>query len=159
MIAEQIKDVKKFMTLLLIKDTFDEFLINEATITTYNTFHIDGHINRDFFNEDEFDELKDQHLSYWSKIKPICYSLIKGNKTPLYFKIIFALNREQIKSIVEQNNISINENDINELFFNIKYESGMLTITTGCSLKIFTMDKSLENAFDKYISLFISTLF
>ena len=159
MLAEQIKDVKKFMTLLLIKDTFDEFLVNEVTITTYNTFRIDGHINRDFYSEDEFNELKDQHLSYWSKIRPICYSLIKGNKTPLYFKIIYALNREQITNIVQQNNISINESDINELFFNIKYENGLLTLTTGCSLKIFTLDKSLENAFDKYILNFISTLF
>lgn len=159
MIAEQIKDVKTFMTHLLINNTFDEFLVNEVTITTYNTFRIDGHINRDFYTEDEFNDLKDQHLSYWSKIRPICFSLIKGNKTPVYFKIIYALNREQISSIVQQNNISINENDINELFFNIKYENGLLSFTTGCSLKIFTMDKSLENAFDKYISNFISTLF
>lgn len=159
MIAEQIKDVKTFMTHLLINNTFDGFLVNEVTITTYNTFRIDGHINRDFYTEDEFNDLKDQHLSYWSKIRPICFSLIKGNKTPVYFKIIYALNREQISSIVQQNNISINENDINELFFNIKYENGLLSFTTGCSLKIFTMDKSLENAFDKYISNFISTLF
>ena len=42
MIALQIADTKTFMQKLLLTDTFDRFLMLEATITTFNTFHIDG---------------------------------------------------------------------------------------------------------------------
>lgn len=158
MIAEQIQDVKKFMAVLLMKENFDTFLVNEVSITTYNTFTIDGHLQKEFYTDEELEELKDTHLSEWSKIKPICYMLIKGHKTPLRFRMIFALNREQIRHLIEENRLSFSENDVHELFFNIKFENGILTLTTGCSMKIFTLDKSLENTFDKYISDFISTL-
>lgn len=159
MIAEQIKDVKKFMSKLLIDNSFDNFLVNEVSITTYNTFEIDGHIKKEFYTDEEFSSLPDSHLSCWSKIRPFCFSLIKGNKTPVKFRMIFALNRAEMENLITSNHISINMNDVNELFLNIKYENGTLTYVTGTSLKIFTMDKSLEKAFDTYISNFISTLF
>lgn len=152
MISEQIKDVKKFMAELLIKNTFDKFLVADISITTYNTFHIDGHLQKDFFDEDEWDELPDQHLSYWETLRPFCFSLIKGSKTPIRFKMIFALDKKSIRELLQFNDTTVLEEDINELFLNIKYENNILTYVTGCSLKIFTMDKSLEKAFDKYIS-------
>lgn len=158
MIAEQIKEVKTFMSKLLIDNTFDKFLVADVSITTYNTFSIDGHINKDFFDEEEFLALADHHLSYWETIRPICFSLIKGHKTPVRFKMIFALDREQIRKLIQTNQISMSEGDVNELFLNIKYENNTLTFVTGCSLKIFTMDKSLEKAFDQYISEFISDI-
>ena len=46
--AYQIKDVKNFMGRLLGTDAFDSFLLAEASITTYNTFVIDGHIEKIF---------------------------------------------------------------------------------------------------------------
>lgn len=158
MIAEQIKDVKKFMSKLLMEKYFDEFLVNEISISTYSTFTIDGHINNDFFSESELADLQDKHLSSWNKIKPICFNIIKGNKTPLKFRFIFAMNRTFIKYLIVQNNISINEEIVNELFLNIKFENGMLNYTTGVSLKEFTLDKTIEKYFDNYILNFISTL-
>lgn len=158
MIAEQIKDIKNFMSKLLIDSSFDKFLVSNVSITTYNTFEIDGHIKKEFFSNEEFESLPDSHLSFWSKLRPFCFSLIKGNKTPVKFRMIFALNRTQIEQLITSNQISINADDVNELFLNIKYENNTLTYVTGTSLKIFTIDKSLETAFDTYISDFISTL-
>lgn len=48
MIALQIKEIKSFMGKLLGTECFDSFLLEEAVITTYNTFRIDGRINREF---------------------------------------------------------------------------------------------------------------
>lgn len=45
MIALQIQDVKDFMGKLLLQHTFDAFLVVEGSITTYNTFHIDGRLH------------------------------------------------------------------------------------------------------------------
>ena len=41
------------------------------------------------------------------------------------------------------------------LFLNIQYGSGGLLVTTGTSLKVFTMDKTLEHAFDDAIRRFL----
>ena len=38
-----------FMSRLLGSNAFDVFLLAEASITTYNTFFIDGRMNKEFF--------------------------------------------------------------------------------------------------------------
>lgn len=159
MITEKITDIKKFMSELLIKDTFNNFLVNEITITTFNTFHIDGFIKKDYYSNDEFQELNSPKLSFWKALKPICYEIIKGKKTPLSFKIILSLTKYDISYFLTKNNIDIPLENIDGLYVNIKYENNELVCITGTSLKIFTLDKSLEKAFDKHISDFISTLF
>ena len=42
MIALQVKEVKSFMGKLLGSSCFDSFLLEEATISTYNTFQLMG---------------------------------------------------------------------------------------------------------------------
>lgn len=158
MIAEEIKNTKMFMNILLASDKFDLFLVNSIQITTYNTFDIDGHIRKDFYTDEEFDALENQELSSYRVLRPICYDLIKGQKTPVRFKIIFAMNDETIKSLIDSADTTLTTNDVNELFFNVKYEGGVVSCVTGVSLKVFTMDKSLERKFDNYISDFISKL-
>lgn len=159
MIAEKITDVKKFMSEILIKDTFDKFLVNEVTITTFNTFHIDGYIKKDFYSKDEYESISSPVLSEWRALKPICYEIIKGKKTPLSFKIILSLSKMDIAKFTEEYNIDFPIENIDGLYINIKYENNELTYITGTSLKIFSLDKTLEKAFDKHILNFISTLF
>lgn len=159
MISENITNIKKFMAALLINNTFDKFLVTDVTITTYNTFHIDGHINTNYYSNEEYTEKGSPFLSSWETLRPFCYEIIKGNKTPLYFKIILCFSPLAIDSFIKKNNIDIDSENIKDLFLNLKFENGILTYTTGTSLSIFTLDKSLEKAFDAYISNFISTLF
>ena len=147
------------MAALLINNTFDKFLVTDVTITTYNTFHIDGHINTNYYSNEEYTEKGSPFLSSWETLRPFCYEIIKGNKTPLYFKIILCFSPLAIDSFIKKNNIDIDSENIKDLFLNLKFENGILTYTTGTSLSIFTLDKSLEKAFDAYISNFISTLF
>ena len=158
MLAEQITDVRTFMEKLLIGNSFDTFLVDDITITTYNTFHIDGHIRKEFYTEDELAELPDETFSEWAKLKPFCFSVIKGKKTPLQFKMIFALDRQRITALLASCDTSLTQEDIHALFINIRYEQGILSYVTGCSLKIFTTDKSLEQAFDRYIQSFIDSM-
>ena len=54
--AYRIKDVKNFMGKLLGSESFDSFLLAEGTITTYNTFVIDGHMVKEFFVGDVNDD-------------------------------------------------------------------------------------------------------
>ena len=48
------------MNALLLSEQFDSFLVEEAIITTYNTFHIDGHLVRDFYTNEELELLESE---------------------------------------------------------------------------------------------------
>ena len=78
---------KSCMAHLLLKDTFDSFSFIEGQITTFNTFQIDGYLQKDFF-----DETPEQTYSHWKDVRDFCFSIIRGKRTPLSFKIVLALN-------------------------------------------------------------------
>jgi hypothetical protein len=147
------------MSKLLISDTFNKFLLSEATITTSNTFTIDGHLNKDFYTTEELEEfnLNDQNISTWETLKPFCFEVIKGKKTPLNFKIVFLLSSSNVSKLLEQSGISLTPGDINGLFLNIKYGNNALHCITGTSLKLFTLDKTLENEWDLMIQKFFKS--
>lgn len=156
MISDEIKNIKDFMSELLISNSFDSYLVTDVTITTFNTFHIDGHIKKEFYSASEYEDMNKPLLSQWSQVKKYCYDIIKGKKTPLSFKIIFMMPDDIVRQLIYDNSLSIDINNITGLFINIKYENGHLSYTTGTSLNILELDKSTEKAFDKYI---VSTLF
>ena len=51
----QITSMKQFMNHLLVADTFEPFLLEEAVIGTACTYRIDGHVNQEFYSGDEDD--------------------------------------------------------------------------------------------------------
>ena len=55
MIALQITNTKQVMNTLLVAESFDSFQMEEVTITTYNTFHMDGHMIKEFYSSEELD--------------------------------------------------------------------------------------------------------
>lgn len=163
----KITNVKQFMNKLLIENAFDSFLVSEATIKTFNSFVIDGHINEGFYSSSEIDELKEaaslenriysEKLSRWGKLKPLALSLMKGKKTPLFFKISFYLAEENINKLLSNANTSITANDIEGLSLIAKYSDGELYVTSSVTLKIFSLDKSLEKIWDDMVIKFLSS--
>lgn len=151
MISDTIKNTKKFMNTLLASDYFDSLLVNSVSITTYGTFQIDGHLKKEFYTPDEWEALSERTYASYETIRPICYELIKGKKLPVNFKIIFTLNNAEQLQLLASTETTLTPDDIQNLFLNIKYENGAVSYTTGTSYKIFTMDKSLDKAFDCYI--------
>ena len=85
----------------------------------------------------------------------MCFGLIKGNKVPTSLKIIFLLSEGDTSQLSGQTDI--NPEDINGLFINIRYSDSGLTLVTGTSVRTFTLDKSLEHAFDSYVKVFLET--
>jgi len=164
----QITNVKQFMNKLLIENSFDSFLLSEAIIKTGNTYVIDGHINTEFYSESELSELKSNALLngriYSSKMsrfasgKPFILSLMKGKKTPLYFKFSFYMPEENIEKLLSSADTSIKQNDIDGLSVIVKYQEDILTVTSSTSLKIFSTDKSLDKLFDDMVEKFLISL-
>lgn len=150
MLALKINDVKEFMNQLLIGETFDHFQLVEASITTFNTFSIDGTLKRDFFDTDTCDILDQSSITYsfWKEVKPYCYSIIRGKRTPLHFKIIFQLSKDQTFSVVQNMNSNMAPDLIQGLFLNLQYKNKELLCTTGLSLQTFFPDKTPERLWD-----------
>lgn len=150
MIALALTNVKEFMSHLLLKETFDHFSFIEGDITTFNTFHIDGFVQKDFFDLD--DTLPD--YSYWKNVKSYCFSIIKGKKTPLNFRFIFRLSKKNIENLIIQNSLPLPPESVQGLYLNIKYDGTKLTCITGTSFRTFTMDKTLEHVWDEMTESF-----
>lgn len=159
MIAITMNETNLFCRKLLGTPLFDAFLLEECTIATANIFTIDGHINKKFYTEQEREELnlsspETPVFSTYASVRPICFELIKGKKTPSGFRFVFHLSRENTEKILQQTDTSFSLSDINALVLTIRYDGAAVTCTTGISLSVFTMDKSLEHAWDDMVRKF-----
>lgn len=151
MIALQIADIRTFMKQLLLSEAFDRFLLLEGTITTFNTFHIDGSLQYSYYTAEEQEQLDNRTLSFWSEVRPFCFELIKGKKTPLSFRFTFQLASANVEKLLVQTGIQIPADQIRGLLINIRYDGKTLLCTTGTSLSVFTMDKKLDHAWDDMV--------
>ena len=87
--------------------------------------------------------------SYWKNVRNFCFSLIKGKRTPLAFQFVFSLAPKNIETLLLQNDLSVQADAVQGLYLNIRYNGETLTCITGTSFKTFTMDKTLEHAWDE----------
>lgn len=139
-----VEEIKEFMNELLINEKYDSFYMFEARIRTALDYYINGKVNKEFYD----DEVNVDEYICWKDIKNSVFNLINGDRMPISFKIILMFNRDNITRLIEMNNLPISPEEISALFMNIYYENDELTVTTGTSLKIFTLDKTLENLWD-----------
>ena len=163
MLALKVEDIRDFMTKLLAKDTFDTFLFSEGTITTFTTYVIDGTWHPEYFQDSESDQGqvpagagsgKENQTLTWHLVRPVLYDMIKGNHTPVHMKIVMKLADYNVEDLLKQSGLSIMKEQVDGLYLNLTYTKGTVTVTTGSSLKIFTLDKSLDRVWDDMIRRF-----
>ncbi len=153
MIALALTDVKECMSKLLLSEIFDPFYFIEGEITTFGTFTIDGYLQKDFFEKDTTPE---RSYALWKEVREYCFSLIKGKRTPLNFKFILGLSNSNIEKLLLQQKLDFKPQDVRGLYINLKYDGQKLQCITGTAMNLFTMDKSLEQAWDKMIQKFFA---
>ena len=155
MIAFQVKDIKNFMSKLLTSSLFDSYLLEEATITTYNKFFIDGHSKKEFFQDEPL--LPAYEFSTWSDMRSLCFELIKGKRTPIHFKFVLHLMPEQVKTLLSCAQIDFDPDQIKAFILNIKYDGNTLTCITATAFHTFILDKSPDKIWDQSIRQFLTT--
>lgn len=157
MIALQITNLKPFMNKLFIGGLFDSFLLMEATFVTFNTFHIDGTLKKEYYGSEDLSDLNlnDYHFSSWKQVRPFCFELIKGKRTPLEFKIILRLSENNLVNLLNQSAPDFSPGDVNGLFLNLHYRENKMICTTGTSLTLFTLDKTLDHIWDDMVKRFL----
>lgn len=151
MISFLLPDTKEFMTHLLLADTFDSFSFIEGEIVTFNTFHIDGFIQKKFFDTGE----NLPEYSSWKYVREYCFSIIRGKRSPLRFHLVFSLSRSNIERLVSQSTHAFPAEDVRGLYLNIRFDGKTLSCVTGTSFRSFTMDKSLEREWDDMVLRFL----
>lgn len=152
----QIQEIRSFMKHLLISDTFDPFLLSEASITTFASFSIDGRFHPEYLNTSEAEELGAEQCGYtlWKRVRPFFFELTRGTHTPLNFQIVFRLAPYNVEKLLAQSGVSFRSEDVDGLFLNIRYSGSELNCTSGTSLRTFSLDKSLEHAWDDMLEKF-----
>lgn len=155
MILCKITDLKDFMGKLLNTDCFDSFLLGEAILHTGNSFVIDGHVNFDFYTEEERQDPQIVPYDFveWKASRSVCFELIKGKRTPTSFQFVFYLKPEAMKQVLEHAGYS--DAVVRQMVLNIKYDSNGLTLTTGIAYHVFTMDKQPDTLWDNAARKFL----
>ncbi|MCM1424673.1 MAG: DUF5721 family protein, partial [bacterium] len=132
MIALKIGNIRQFMAKFLAGDDFDAFLLEEAVISTYNTFTIDGRENRDFYTAEEWEdkEKRPYEFSAWKKVKPVCFDLIKGKHTPSAFHFVLHLAPEHTDAVLKTGDTAVTADQVKAFVLNIRYDGTVLTLVT-----------------------------
>lgn len=153
----QVSHLKHFMKQLLLSDCFDWFLLKEGTITTSNTFHIDGQVQKDFYSSDEIADgiCCPYDYSEWKEIRPLCMHLIKGKRTPLFFKFVLLLSPVYTEKILAGSDFRDTNGWIRFFTLTIKYDGNHATLMTGISTSSFLPDHTPEQIWDQAFSNFL----
>lgn len=151
MIALTLPELKTATSCIFTKETFDYFLVKEITISTSNTFHVDGKLHQDYYTDEEKELLRDPVYSDWKTLRPFCYQLIKGKKLPQSFRLVFQLSGSNVEKFLQQYHLPCQALDISGLYLHFRYENNTLSAISGTSLNFFSLDKTIDTAWDEMI--------
>lgn len=156
MIALQITSMKQFMNHLLVADTFEPFLLEEAVISTGSTFTIDGHVNREFYGDSEDAPDASWDFRPWSELKGLCFDLIKGRRTPLSFRFVLHLMPEKAAALLEKENCDVDSSQLRALVLNIRYDGEKAVLTTGTAFHTFLLSREPDAIWDRAARQYLS---
>lgn len=146
MISLKILEMNRFMAKLLKGENFDGFLLKEGFLRTNIEYRFQGQLFKEYFEIAEQEKLEEKYI-YWGELRPTVFELIKGKRTPLAFSFTLLLTKNDTAQLLARRQINVGE-DSPSLFLQIRFEHGEGHIVTGTARNIFTLDKSLEEAWD-----------
>ena len=155
--AFQLTEKKEFMNLLLRSETFDNFLLSEASSHAAVSYEIDGRLNESVFSSEELDSQQLAGLTHmpYGRLRPVFFELIKGRATPSYFKFVLMLSPSNLQKTILASGTAISPADLLGAYLNILYQNGQLLLTTGVSYRVFIPDKSFEKEWEKFTINFL----
>ena len=146
MISLKLLEMNRFMGKLLKSESFDGFLLKEGFLRTGMEYRFQGRVFREYFDTEE-QELHSEEYTHWGEVRPFIFELVKGKRTPLAFSFTLLLTKKETAEVLAGYSVNAGD-DSPSLFLQIRFEHGMGHIVTGTARNIFTLDKSLEEAWD-----------
>lgn len=157
MLSLQIADVKKFMQLLLMTDTFDDFLMMEAVLVKEFRMEIDGSLTQGFYSEEEKESLGlagRRHLPY-AHFRPVILEQVKGKRLPELLKITFAMQGSDAVKVLKTLEECPNHAIVNDFVLQVIYDHNGLFVRTGVSYSTFVPDRSMEALWEEFVPTFL----
>lgn len=146
MISLKLLEMNRFMGKLLKGENFDGFLLKEGFLRTNIEYRFQGKLFMEYFDTAEQENLKEKYI-FWGELRPTVFELIKGKRTPLAFSFTLLLTQNDTTQLLARRQVPVGE-DSPSLFLQIRFEHGTGHIVTGTARNTFTLDKSLEEAWD-----------
>lgn len=158
MLALQITQMKPFMSHLLVSDTFDIFLLESASITTANTYAIDGRMQKSFFSPEEQQdgEACPYEFARWKDMKALCFQLMKGKRTPLAFQLVLHLLPGHMEKLLRRERSSVDASQVKALVLAIHYDGRKTLLTTGSAYHTFLMNQEPGQIWDQAIARYLA---
>lgn len=154
MILLNISEIQKTMVQLLAHTAFDEFLLEQAEIITFGKMALSGKRNADLY-----DEAVESDWLYWNEVKSFVFSYIKGERTPSVMRISLKASDTLGEKMMRDSGVLAEYlEERPDLNLQIRYEKDALVVVTGITRKIFTMDKTMEFAWDQAVTRFFKEL-
>lgn len=152
MLALKIKENGNFMTRLLSSDTFDIFLLNEATLKMSVTWTVDGSINASFFEDSSAVRYK---FEEWKNIRPRMRDLIKGKQAPISFQIVLQLKPQLMETLMERSGNSGLLSTVSSFILTVRMDENGIVLLSGISRSGFTPDKNADILWDRAVCRFL----
>ena len=147
--AYKAEDLRSFTQALFTRDSFDPFLVLEAEFRTYCLFSVRGNTERGWYTDEELETEQVEDYTSWKKLRPVCFSLIRGRKTPASFRITFRLPPAEEEELLQESSGGVRREELGGFFLNVKYEDGKLLCVSASSVNRFPPDRVLEEAWDR----------
>ena len=146
MISLKILEMNRFMGKLLKGENFDGFLLKEGFLRTNIEYRFQGQLFVDYFDTEEQEKLEEKYV-YWGELRPTVFELIKGKRTPLAFSFTLLLTKNDTTQLLARRQVNVGE-DSPSLFLQVRFDHGTGHIVTGTARNTFSLDKSLDEAWD-----------
>ncbi len=132
--AYQVNDPDKLNTLLSESDAFDEYELTELTLTKDVTCHVDGRkIGKAETTANGCDYIK------FCDVRPLLSIVMKSSETDNRLKLSLFHRAAGGECITGG-------------FINIVPQEDSVMVTSAVSYRTFTLDRSLEEAWDRYVN-------
>lgn len=151
--AITINDINLAMAHLLVRESFDDFFLDQAEVLTFASLIIGGKRNQDWYDEPKSKKI------YWKEIKEIVFSYIKGKQTPGIMRV--SLQADSIlaqRVYYDAGMLEQYRKECPKLNLSFKYENNSLTVITGMAYQSFSLDKQLEYVWDDWVKNFFKGL-
>ncbi len=157
MITMQITNVEQFLHTLLHTTRFDKFLLEEAMISSLATYKIDGHINSGALSDGDTKSLglNDCDCLPFSYLREKCISLMHDLREGGSFHFTFKLSPDNLAKTVSAINPRFSADEVTGLYMNFRLKRGLLICTSGVSHRIFSIDKTIDRAWDNMTRKFL----
>ena len=145
------EDLKGCTSRLFTRETFDHFLVRDASLQTFCRFTVEGRTDRDWYPKETLEEERIEDYTAWSSLRPVFFSLIRGSRLPRFFRITFRLPPEETEEFLKPFGFTETEAAASGLMMNVKYEAGKLSAVSAVSVSRFPPDKEMERAWDSQV--------